>query len=158
MDRREMLGVMGAGAAGLFAFGERAARADHESGKCDEHIEKLGKCAKLCAESAAHCLDALCKGEGNREAHARSLEAAAGCKEFCQLTAGLLACDNPMKKYAFEACACACRDCAQACEKAGGGEKMEKCVAMCRECEEMCRKLHKEHGGAAGEHRAAASR
>jgi hypothetical protein len=148
MDRRHMLGLMGAGAAGVLAASGRAARADHEHGKHHEHITMLGKCAMHCAESASHCLDALCKGEGDREAHAKALEMAAGCKEFCSLTAGLLACDNPLKQYAFEGCAHACRDCAAACEKAGGGHVMEACVKMCRECAEHCEKMGKEHGGA----------
>ena len=158
MDRREMLGLMGAGAAGLLATGGGVARADHERGKHDEHIEMLGKCAKHCAEAASHCLDALCKGEGNREAHAKSLEMAAGCKEFCSMTAGLLACDNPLKQYAFEGCGHACRDCAAACEKARGGRVMQECAKMCRKCAECCEKLCKEHAGASGQGRAAASR
>jgi hypothetical protein len=145
MDRRQMLGLMGAGAAGMLATGGGAAHADHEKGKHDEHIAMLGKCAKHCAEAASHCLHTLCKGEGDREAHAKSLEMAAGCKEFCTLTAGLLACNNPLKQYAFEGCAHACRDCATACEKAGGGSVMEECAKICRECAECCEKMCKEH-------------
>jgi hypothetical protein len=155
MDRREMLGIMGASAAGFLAVGGGAARADHERGKHDEHIEMFGKCAKLCAESASHCLDVLCKGEGNREAHARALEMAAGCEEFCKLTAGLMACDSPLKHYAMAACGHACHDCAEACEKAGGDQIMAECVKKCRECAEMCHKMHSEHGG---DHHSAASR
>lgn len=153
IDRREMLGIVGAGAAGMLAMGGTARAGGGEHG---EPIEKLGRCARACAESAAHCLKMLCKGRSDTEAHARSLETAAGCEEFYKLMASLMACRNPLAKYAFEPCGWACRDCADACEKAGGGTEMEECVKMCRVCSEMCMKLHKEHGGALGEHRSTA--
>lgn len=155
MVRRQILGIMGAGAAGFLATGGGSVRADHERGKHDEHIAMLGKCAKLCAESASHCLEALCKGEGDREAHARALKIAAGCEQFCQLSAGLMACDSPLTRYAMAACGHACHDCAEACEKVGGGQIMKDCARMCRECSEMCHKMHAEHGS---EHHSAGSR
>lgn len=157
MVRREMLGIMGAGAAGLLALGEGSARADPEHGKHDEHIEMLGKCAKLCAESASHCLECLCKGEGDREAHAKALQYAAGCEEFCKLTASLMACGSPLAKYAAGACSHACHDCADACEKAGGGEIMKECATMCRKCSEACHKMHSEHGKSEGGRHSAAA-
>ncbi len=158
MDRREMLGIVGAGAAGMLAMGGTARAGEGSHGEHDEHIEHLGKCARACAEAGAHCLKELCKGGGHAEAHARALELAAGCQEFCKLTAGLMACHNPLAKYAFESCSWACRDCAEGCEKAGGGKEMEECVKMCKMCEEMCKELHKKHGGAEGEHHSTASR
>ena len=61
MDRRELLGVLGAGAAGLVALSGGQARADHE-GPRDDPVKTLGELAKLCDEAAAHCLDELRRG------------------------------------------------------------------------------------------------
>jgi hypothetical protein len=62
------------------------------------------------------------------------------CQGFCVLTATLLARSSPMAKYAHQACADVCRDCAAACES-HEDEVMKKCVAACRECEKVCRQL-----------------
>ena len=42
MDRRELLGVLGAGVAGLAAVGGGTARADHEGHEHDGHIKTIG--------------------------------------------------------------------------------------------------------------------
>ena len=115
MDRRELLGVLGAGAAGLVALGGGQARADHE-GPHDDPIKTLGECAKACDEAAHHCLDELRKGGQHAEDHAKAHEAAMDCQAFCVLTATLMARKSPMAKYAHLGAVAACRDCAEACE------------------------------------------
>lgn len=143
MDRRELLGVLGAGALGITAVAASPARADddkHDHHKHDEHIHVLGHCAKVCNEAAHHCLDALKHGGDNAEKHARSHEAAMDCQAFCVLTATLAARQSPMARYAHQACADACRDCAQACEGQNDPIMLE-CVKACRECESMCRSM-----------------
>lgn len=173
MVRREMLGVMGAGA-GLVALGggltlgqqekgEGRAGAGHEThghdgGEHGQHLETLGRCAKLCEMTVGHCLGELRKGGEDREAHARALEAASGCAEFCSLTACLMASHNMMARHIHEACANACRDCAAACDAGGGQDQgvMKQCADACRECEKMCREMAQhdhgahEHGHEAG--------
>jgi len=144
MDRRELLGVLGAGAAGLVAVGGGSARADHEKAH-DGHIRVIGDCAKVCNEAAHHCLDQLRKGGPHAEHHAKAHEAAMDCQAFCVLTATLTARSSPMAAYAHKACADACRDCATACE----GHKddvMTECVKACRECEKVCRQMGKAGG------------
>ena len=140
MDRRELLGVLGAGAAGLVAVGGGTARAAHEGHEHDGHIKTLGECAKVCNEAAHHCLDQLKKGGPHADHHAKSHEAAMDCQEFCTLAATLTARSSPMAKYAHQACADACRDCAAACE--GQTEDiMKEGVKACRDCEKMCRQM-----------------
>jgi len=151
MDRRELLGVLGAGAAGMVAMGGTA-RADHE-GHHHEHIKTIGECARVCNEAAHHCLEQLCKGGPHAELHAKAHEATMDCQAFCTLTAALMARSSPMAKYAHMSCAEACRDCAAACE---GHEDayMKECVRACKACEKVCREMggshHHERTGGAG--------
>ena len=144
MDRREMLGILGAGAAGLVALGGTA-RADHEGQGHDKHIAITGQCAIVCNQAAHHCLEELRKGGPHAEHHAKAHELAMDCQAFCVLTATLMARSSPLAKYAHVACADACRDCAAACE-GHEDEVMKACVAACRECEKVCREMG--HGGA----------
>lgn len=139
MDRRNLLGVLGAGAVGIVATGESVARADHEHPH-DEHIKTIGECAKFCNEAAHHCLEQLSKGGPHAEHHARSHELTMDCQAFCTLTAALMARSSPLASYAHQACADACRDCAAECEK-GQGEIMTECAKACRECEKTCRQM-----------------
>src|SRR3954449_9685207 len=139
MDRRELLGVLGAGAAGLAGLGGGEARAGHE-GPHDDPIKTLGECAKVCYEAAQHCLEQLRKEPQHAEHHANAHEAAMDCQAFCVLTATLVARSSPYAKYAHGACADACRDCAAACE--GHQDAiMKQCVKACRECEKVCRSM-----------------
>jgi len=126
-----------------------AARADHEGHEHDEHIRTLDNCAKVCNESAHHCLEQAKKGGPHAEHHAKSHEAAMDCQAFCTLTAALMARSSPMAAYAHPACADACRDCAAACE--GHTEDiMKECVKACRDCEKMCRQMVKPTGVRSG--------
>jgi hypothetical protein len=139
MDRRELLGVLGASAGGLCALRDGQARAGKE-GPHDDPIKTLGECAKACDEAAHHCLDELRKGGLHAEHHAKAHEAAMDCQAFCSLTATLMARKSPMAKYAHAGAAAACRSCATACEGIPD-DIMKKCVKLCRKCEEMCRHI-----------------
>src|SRR3954467_11776853 len=126
MDRRQLLGILEAGAAGLVAAGGGTARADHDH-EHDEHIKVIGDCAKVCNEAAHHCLGELKKGGPNAEHHVKAHEAVMDCQAFCVLTATLMARSSPMAAYAHAACADACRDCAAACE-GQQADIMKECV------------------------------
>ena len=140
MDRRELLSVLGAGAAGLVAFGGGEARAAGQSDEHEEHIKTIGRCALECNEAAHHCLEELKKGGPHAAHHAKSHEASMDCQAFCVLTATMSARSSPMAKYAHAACADACRDCAAAC--AGHDAKvMTDCVQACLACEKICRSM-----------------
>jgi hypothetical protein len=140
MDRRELLGVLGAGAAGLVALRGTTARADDEGHEHEGHIKTIAECAKVCNEAAHHCVTAVKAGGPHAELHAKSYEAAMDCQAFCTLTAALMARSSPMAKYAHQACAGACRDCAAACD-GHQDEIMKACVKACRECENVCRQM-----------------
>jgi hypothetical protein len=150
MDRREVLGWMGKGAAGLFVAGGAAAQAQehdqHAGHKRDEHMKIMGECIRACNEAAHHCLEQLKQGSGeHREHHAQAHELAMDCQAFCVLAATLMARSSPLASYAHQACAEACRCCADECEK-GHGEIMKDCATRCRECEQMCRGMSKAGG------------
>jgi hypothetical protein len=149
MVRRELLGYMGIGAAGLLATGPAGAVAggkERDEGHASEHAKTIGRCALACNEAAHFSLEHLKKeGSEEREHHAKAHELATDCQAFCTLAATLTARSSPLAQYAHQACAEACRCCADECEK-GHGEVMENCARMCRECSELCRRMSKSPG------------
>jgi hypothetical protein len=140
MERRELLGLLGAGTAGLLLSRGAEARADGTAvADMSEHIKTIGECAKACNEAAHHCLEKLAEeNTQHREHHAKAHELTMDCQAFCTLTAALAARSSPLALYAHQACAEACRCCADECEK-GQGEVMRTCAQKCRECERVCR-------------------
>src|SRR5262249_34509724 len=147
MDRRELLGVLGVGTAGLILARAGEAHADDKEGdKMHEHIKTIGACALACNEAAHHCLEHLKKEASEHRAHhAKAHELTMDCQAFCVLTATLMARCSPLAPYAHQACAEACRCCADECEK-GNGEIMKSCAQKCRDCERVCREMSKSTG------------
>ena len=140
MDRRELMGWIGAGAAGLLVAGESVGQAqEHSDPKREEHLRILGACIRACNEASHHCLEHLKTGTGeHREHHAKAHELTIDCQAFCVLAATLMARSSPLTHFAHHACADACGSCAEECEK-GQGEIMKDCATKCRECEQACR-------------------
>src|SRR4051794_40830256 len=142
MDRRELLGVLGAGTVGLIAMTRGAADDDHRHGQHDDHIKMLGECAKICNEMSTHCLGKVLEGAPHKEAHAKSNQTSLDCQAFCILTATLLARGSDLAGHASAGCAEACRCCAEACEKTETRDEMtQECIKKCRECEKMCKEM-----------------
>src|SRR5262249_17287481 len=102
MDRRELFGFLGVGAAGLFAAGLGEAQGqekDKEQEKRDEHLKVLGQSVRRCNEAARHCLDLLAKeSTSHREYHARAHELTMDCQSFCVLTATLMIRNSPLAR------------------------------------------------------------
>jgi len=157
MERRELLGILGAGAAGMAAIrGGEALAQDPGQAQGQQSGAKRGghsimdECARVCNETATHCLhqaQQAAAGGGQdqgRGTHLKAHEATMDCQAFCHLTSALMARKSPMAAYAHQACADACRDCAEACEK-GQDEVMKHCAEVCRQCEQHCR----QHAGQA---------
>jgi hypothetical protein len=150
MDRRELLGVLGAGAVGLAVFTGREAVADLKDADkecCTDPLhadcmKACGECAKICNESARHCLMELSEGTGDRKYHARAHSLANDCQAFCVLSATLIARDSELMMYSCQACAEACRCCAEECAKSSS-ELMKECAEKCRKCETTCREMVK---------------
>jgi len=149
MDRRELLGFFGAGTLGLAALARVEAapedeRKGHHHDKIHEDCMKAcGECAKSCNQTAAHCLDQLREGTGNREIHAQVHAMTMDCQEFSVLSATLIARGSDLMQFSCDACAEACRRCAEACDKHPASEMVKECAEKCRTCERSCREMVK---------------
>jgi hypothetical protein len=152
MDRREMLGLLGAGAAGLTALS--AAQADD---KADDHCCELDKthedclkscsdCAKSCDMTFHHCF--MMVAEGKKE-HAKSLHLVSDCAGFCALSACMIAKHSPLMAYSCSACADACKKTAEEVGKFDS-EEMQHAVKALRHCEKTCREMVASMASAAG--------
>jgi hypothetical protein len=146
MDRRELLGALGATATGLLIATGNEARAQHE-GHHDKMYEDCLKanqdCSRKCNETFHHCYEQV--AQGKRE-HAKALHLVADCAKFCDLSASLTANRSPLMVHACAACAEACKTCAAECQKFDS-PLMQDCVKACRACETACRDMVKAMGG-----------
>jgi hypothetical protein len=148
MDRREVLSVLGAGAASLVAMSQGTAMAQHEGhthrDKAHEDCLKACEaCERSCNETFHHCYMQVAAG---KKEHARALHLVADCAKFCDLSADLIANQSPLMVHACAACAEACKACAAECAKFDLPE-MKACAKACRECEQTCRAMVKAMGG-----------
>jgi len=143
MDRREMLGVVGAGAIGLTAM---SAKADDKSssGSCCELDSVHESCYKACSECAKtcnmtfhHCYMEV--AEGKKE-HARALHLASDCAAFCTLSAAMIAKHSSLMAYSCEACAEACKATAAEVGRFDSTE-MKAAAKMLLDCEKSCREM-----------------
>jgi hypothetical protein len=148
MERRELLGVLGAGAVGLAAL-TRARAADpedhhHHHDKAHEDcLKACGECARACNETAEHCLEQLVQGTGDRQIHGRVHELTMDCQAFCVLSSTMMERGSDLMQYSCEACADACRSCAEACDKHPASPMVKSCAEKCRTCESACRTMVK---------------
>jgi hypothetical protein len=146
MDRRELLGALGATAAGLLMTNSNEARAqgeghhDHGRERC---LKACQDCSRECNETFHHCYEQVAQGKSD---HAKALHLAADCAKFCDLSASLLANNSPLMVHACAACAEADKACAAECEKFSS-QQMQECVKACRACEAACREMVKAMGG-----------
>jgi len=142
MYRREMLGVLGAGAAGLTAL---SAHADEKSADACCQLDQVhadclkacSDCAKHCDMTFHHCMMQL--AEGKKE-HARSAHLASDCAGFCGLSACMIAKHSPLMVHSCEACADACKATAAEVGKFDSAE-MQAAAKALRDCEQSCRKM-----------------
>jgi hypothetical protein len=159
MDRREVLGVIGTGAATLAAMSGTASaqvasgaryrsQLDKMHTECLDHCEA---CSAVCNEASHHCLTQLQRGLGDREHHGRAHQLTDDCAVMCATSATLIARSSPFMADQCNACADACRRCAEQCDKdAEKASIMVECARICRECEKSCRAMVSAHGGATG--------
>jgi hypothetical protein len=153
MDRREMLGTLGTGAAALTVMGGGAAFAQGQgqqrAGQGQQGHQILDECARVCNETATHCLHQAHQGGGQAGGvHVKAHQATMDCQAFCHLASALAARNSPYAAYAHQACADACRDCAAACDQ-GQDEVLKRCAEVCRRCEQHCRQQGQGRAGAA---------
>ncbi len=112
MDRREMLGMIGAGAIGLTAM---SARADEKSsgGRVVSSTRGMKRatrpapeCAKACDMTFHHCVKKWPREEGARQGPATCVR----LRAFCALSACMIAKHSSLMVDSCQACGEACRD------------------------------------------------
>jgi len=158
-NRRELLGVLGTGAAGLALLTNRSEAGDEQvapaadghhahdgphSAMMKECAEACGHCEAACNEAFHHCVAQA--GAGKAE-HARMAQMVIDCAAFCNLSATLITRHSPLMVESCRACEAACRQCAEHCSHSASDEVMKNCVEACKKCEESCRKMVAAMGG-----------
>jgi hypothetical protein len=158
-NRRELIGVLGTGAAGLALLSRHseagqdqvapAVRGQHghdprHSAMLKECAEACGHCAATCNETFHHCIGQAAAGKTE---HAKMAQMVADCAAFCTLSAAMIARHSALMVESCRACAEACRRCAEECSSSGPDEHMKNCIAACKKCEESCRNMVKAMGG-----------
>ena len=121
MDRRELLGVLGASAAGLaavsageaFAAQEKKVHKEGHGQMAHQTAEACTDCLNECNEAFHHCFTQL--GAGKKE-YAKALHLCVDCAEVCGSTAALCGRMSPLMGYCCECCAKCCDDCIAECE------------------------------------------
>jgi len=141
MDRRELLGVLGATAAGLAAVTGGSALAQegraHKEGDVHEKCaDACSDCAKECNQGFHHCYKQVQAGKAE---HAKAMHLCVDCGEVCSTSAKLVARMSPLMTITCHACAESCEACIAECEKLRDPgmnetiESLKKCAASCRE-------------------------
>jgi hypothetical protein len=102
----------------------------------------LVQAATECALTCTTCADA-CLEEDDPVSQRRCIRLCLDCAEICSVTARLIARPGPqdprMLRAQLEACATACRACAEECEShADGMEHCRICAEAFRQCAEAC--------------------
>lgn len=112
------------------------------------NADVIAACVKACfgcLESCTLCADA-CLGEGRVEEMRRcirlDLDCAAVCLATGQVAARQTETDRDLLRAQLQACATACRICAEECQRhAGKHEHCRLCAESCRLCERACNDL-----------------
>jgi hypothetical protein len=148
-NRRDMLGVLGTGAAGLALLSNRSEAGEepvtHEtSAMLRECAEACGHCETACNEAFHHCITQTANGKTD---HAKMAQTVIDCAAFCTLSAAMISRHSAFMIESCHACGEVCRRCAEACGSSSSDEIMRNCAAACRRCEESCRKMVKAMGG-----------
>jgi hypothetical protein len=146
MDRRELLGVLGASAGLIAVASARAQQAGQYHHRDEVHqacLKACQECQQECDETFHHCYTEVAAG---KKEHARPLHLVIDCAAFCDLSATVMARESPLMAHACNACAEACKACAAECDRFDS-QKMKECANSCRKCERACREMVKAMGG-----------
>ena len=149
--RREVLGALGTGAAGLAFVASKTEVAAGQSGEDDpKHAgmrnsccDACGECAKACNKAFHHCVEQAAAGKSR---HAKMAQIVADCAAFCALSAEMINRQSAMMVSSCRACAEVCRQCAQECQTFDTDLDMKICLDACERCEESCRNMVKAMG------------
>ena len=143
MDRREMLGILGAGAVGAALVAKNAVAQDghdhaHAHDKTHEDcLKACTACAKSCDETFHHCY--MMVAEGKKD-HAKPLHMLSDCASFCGLSACMIARHSPLMVDSCGACADACKKTLAVVEKFDSPE-MKMAAEKLKACEKSCTEM-----------------
>lgn len=146
MNRREMLGAVGATAAvaltGAGAFAQQPDKhAGGQHGGSDEMAQRAAKacsdCMNACNEGFHHCHEQL---EMGKKEYADAAHLCVDCAEMCACCAQICGRVSPLKGICAEACAKCCDECIAVCEKLND-PRMKGAIDACRRCATECRQL-----------------
>jgi hypothetical protein len=156
--RREILGALATGAAGVALAVNRTDAADDTPGEDRAKLaatmkscgDICGDCAEACNKAFHHCLEQAAAGKAP---HAKMAQITADCAAFCALSAQMISRSSAMMALSCQACAQACARCAHDCETFDTDLQMKVCLDSCKRCEESCRTMVKTMGAdPAGHH------
>ncbi|POX50637.1 four-helix bundle copper-binding protein [Streptomyces sp. Ru72] len=110
--------------------------------------EAMAKCIQeciACAQACTACADA-CLSEGMVEELTKCIRTNMDCADICNTTASVLSrhtgYDANISRAILQACATACRACAEECGRhADMHEHCRICAEACRSCEQACNEL-----------------
>ena len=148
MDRRELLGTLGATSAALAAItgGSAIAQEGHAHKEGDIHEKcavDCSNCANECNQGFHHCYQQL---QAGKPGHAKSMHLCVDCGDVCATAAKLVARRSPLMAIGCQACVESCEACIAECEKLND-PGMSEVIASLRKCAQSCRELIKAMGG-----------
>lgn len=146
--RREVLSTLATGAAGFLVAADRTDAAVPGSREDDPHHAAMlkscgsvcGECNDACNKGFHHCIGQSARG---KMPYAKMAQTLIDCTAFCALSAELISRGSAMMVISCQACADACRRCAQECETFDTDLDMKICLDACKRCEESCRHMVK---------------
>ncbi|WP_100447917.1 four-helix bundle copper-binding protein [Glycomyces xiaoerkulensis] len=108
---------------------------------------KLADCIKecfACAQACTACADS-CLSEQDVAALAKCIRTNLDCADVCFATGQVLSrhtgYDANLTRAVLEACATACKSCADVCREHEAMDHCASCAFECRNCEQACREL-----------------
>jgi hypothetical protein len=95
-------------------------------------------CQRSCDSCATHCANLLSEGKKH---HLKTLQTCQDCATHCSAASCIAARMGPFSNTICKACAEACKQCGDECEKFREDSHMKKCAEECRKCETACRMM-----------------
>lgn len=107
----------------------------------------IGDCIDACldtAQACTSCADA-CLSEDSVADLVKCIRTNLDCADLCEITGRTLSrhtgYDANLTRAALQACAQACRACAEECERHSRMNHCRVCAEACRQCEQACQQL-----------------
>ena len=150
MNRRQVLGSIGATAVTLGALQNVQAQGTQKAKAADEHAGHFDACAKACADCQLechachhHCAELVA---GGKKEHIKTMMLCSDCGDICAVAANIVARHGALAALICEACAKACDECGKACAQFPDDAHMKKCADECKKCAAACREMMKHAG------------